>query len=76
MNPTLKKGTKLLTEKDNPAGRILDPIYSGKVEDGVNYILYNDQVPDGPTTTTRGHTKGMNRFFYFLFLFSGLVLFF
>ncbi|KAL5262892.1 hypothetical protein ACHWQZ_G008331 [Mnemiopsis leidyi] len=56
INPDLKKGTKLLTEGDNPVGRILDPIYSGRA--GVNYILYNDQVPDGPTTNTRGHTKG------------------
>ena len=72
MKPTLKKGTKLLTEKDNPAGRVLDPIYSGKVENGVNYILYNDQVPDGPTTTTRGHTKGR----YWFIDFSGFVLLF
>ena len=54
----LKKGSTQLTDKENPVGQVLEPIYSDKSGDGLNYLMYNDQVPDGSCTTTRGHTKG------------------
>ena len=52
----LTLGTKQLTDSSNPVGRVLEPIYSNS--HNTNYLLYNDEVPDGPTTSNRGHTKG------------------
>ena len=55
--PTLREGTRLLTQGTNPVARVLKPIYSGAT--GVNYIVYNDAPPDGSQTQApRAHAKG------------------
>ena len=54
-NPNLKISRSNLTCESNPVGKTIAGIYSGRIE---NYLMYNDEVPDGPTTYNRGHTKG------------------
>ena len=41
-------------------GRTLEPLYRGRAEVGEMFsLMYNDEHPHGPTSMTRGHTKGV-----------------
>lgn len=47
-------GTTNLTSLNNPVGRVVTPMYSGRA----NYIVYNDQAPGQLYSSHKGHTKG------------------
>eukprot|EP00116_Pleurobrachia_bachei_P006009 sb/3466271/ len=51
----VKKGKYDVIDVRNPLARTLYPLYKGRV----NYIMYNDQTPDGRKSDVRGHTKGV-----------------
>ena len=53
--PTLKAISAELTDEGSPIARTIAGIYKGTAD---NYLMYNDQVPDGPVSHRRGHTKG------------------
>ena len=40
-------------------GRTLEPLYQGQGEREMFSLMYNDEHPHGPTSFTRGHTKGL-----------------
>ncbi|KAF0301271.1 Deoxyribonuclease-2 [Amphibalanus amphitrite] len=44
------------------AGRTLEPLYQHTVNKSLIYAFYNDEHPDGPTSFTKGHTKGVVAF--------------
>mmetsp|Transcript_43274 Transcript_43274/g.78776 ORF Transcript_43274/g.78776 Transcript_43274/m.78776 type:complete len:355 (-) Transcript_43274:91-1155(-) len=48
-------GTKAVTSEDSLLGQVLKGVYSGSVK---NFIMYNDQQPDGKESSTYGHSKG------------------
>jgi len=40
----------------------LDQVYANAASDSVGYYMYNDEKPDGSTSSYRGHTKGVTVF--------------
>lgn len=51
----LSPSSKQVTDADSLLGKQLAGIYSGSVP---NYVLYNDQTPDGKWSEEYGHSKG------------------
>mmetsp|Transcript_58281 Transcript_58281/g.130251 ORF Transcript_58281/g.130251 Transcript_58281/m.130251 type:complete len:351 (+) Transcript_58281:40-1092(+) len=48
-------GTKDVFSEDSLLGQVLKGVYSAKVR---NFIMYNDQQPNGDESSTYGHSKG------------------
>ncbi|XP_043189703.1 deoxyribonuclease-2-alpha-like [Amphibalanus amphitrite] len=46
----------------SPPGLTLADVYDQPERDGLQYVFYNDEWPDGSTTSTEGHTKGVVAF--------------
>jgi len=55
MKEDFVNGTKDVTSEDSLLGQPLKGVYDGSVK---NFIMYNDQQPDGSQTSTYGHSKG------------------
>jgi deoxyribonuclease-2 len=51
----LSSSSKQVTDADSLLGKQLAGIYSGSAP---NYVVYNDQTPDGKYSTDYGHSKG------------------
>ena len=47
---------------DSLPGRTLQPLYDEPDRAGLIYAFYNDAMPNGTTTATKGHTKGVVAF--------------
>jgi len=66
--PTLAASKSNLDNLNNAVSRTLAPIYKSSLSTNetksgdVNYMMYNDEVPDGKVSTNRGHTKGVVMF--------------
>ena len=43
------------------AGQTLAPLYTSRPGDEMVRVLYNDELPDGPTSFNLGHTKVWRR---------------
>jgi hypothetical protein len=52
---SLVAGSRDVTDKESLFGKQLAGIYAGN---GVNYVFYNDQTPDGKYSLDYGHSKG------------------
>ncbi|CAK0885292.1 unnamed protein product [Prorocentrum cordatum] len=52
---SLKPGEGKVTDADSLLGRQIEGVYSGR---DVNYVMYNDQTPDGNYSLEYGHSKG------------------
>ena len=48
-------------------GRVLSPIYGMKNNSGLFTMFYNDEHPEGNTSFTLGHTKGLYTKYKFIF---------
>ncbi|XP_060531435.1 deoxyribonuclease-2-alpha isoform X2 [Cylas formicarius] len=48
---------KTINDTNSMVAYTLSPLYD--VKDKLTYILYNDESPYGPKTSTKGHTKGI-----------------
>ena len=48
------QGSLTLDDEENPVAQVLNLMYI----ENQNYIIYNDQTPDGNDHQNRGHTKG------------------
>jgi len=61
-----RSGWKLSNQSINDVsslpGRILAPLFNSKESKDILYALYNDEHPDGHTSFTDGHTKGVVAF--------------
>ena len=42
----------------SPPGLTLTPVYDAPERDDLQYVFYNDEWPDGSSSSTKGHTKG------------------
>lgn len=60
--PTLAASNSDLNNLNNAVSRTLAPIYKSNGTRGINYLMYNDEVPDGKVSNNRGHTKGIVMF--------------
>jgi len=61
-NPTLNDWTfsPLGTDMDESMmGKTLSPVYVTPRADDLAFVLYNDENPDGNTSFTKGHSKGV-----------------
>jgi deoxyribonuclease-2 len=52
---SLKPGKGKVTDADSLLGRQMEGVYSGH---DANYVMYNDQTPDGQYSLKYGHSKG------------------
>ncbi|TRY68785.1 hypothetical protein TCAL_03062 [Tigriopus californicus] len=50
--------SKSIADPESAAGRTLSPLYQSPSNERF-YLLYNDEHPDGRTSFTHGHTKGV-----------------
>ena len=57
-----KLSDKSIKDQSSIAGRILAPLYDDELSQNILYALYNDEHPDGNTSFTDGHTKGVVAF--------------
>ncbi|XP_014662345.1 PREDICTED: plancitoxin-1-like [Priapulus caudatus] len=56
--PKWRKYVKSLNDSDNPVGLLFQQLQSNAKSEDFMHILYNDELPEGPTTEHYGHTKG------------------
>ena len=66
-NPTLRTISNDLNDKNNPIARTIDGIYQRTTD---NYLMYNDETPNGKISEKRGHTKGETALIYKSFLYQ------
>ena len=51
-----------INDSQSAAGQTLQPLYLDPKRKSLVYAFYNDEHPDGPTSFTKGHTKGVVAF--------------
>lgn len=47
-----------ITDASSAAGLTIQQIYDGASSSSNGYVMYNDEIPGGSTSTTYGHSKG------------------
>ncbi|TKR82396.1 hypothetical protein L596_016127 [Steinernema carpocapsae] len=51
-----------ISDPNGPVGSTVGQIFSRKNDHSVFYLVFNDQMPNGTTSSYRGHTKGVMLF--------------
>ncbi len=54
-----RQSSRPIGDTRSVAGRTLAPLYDKNKQKELLYVMYNDEHPDGKTSITAGHTKGV-----------------